>query len=295
MFEFPHKYLAFYTLRFKKAGERESFNETYIMNPDWISESPADRFGKFAIFSAELLIDIDKAEKFFLKALQKDPKNHFWLGNYAVFLHYYKKDILKAKRFYELSLLFSKKDTFLLLNYAFLNVNQLQNFDKAENLFKQAIDDKYENPNAYGSYALFLYKIRNNYSEALKNIKIALKNDPVNPYWLLLYAALLLIFGKNVEAERVINHLFGQRLRDKSILIDLWFLRYCFFSQWLDTAKREIYSLIEQKITTNFLDYETLRDLAIKRGHPDPKELQEITKYIIKSFEREESEHENKE
>ncbi len=281
MFNNQHSFLGFYTLKVRSRSNPNSYDETYIMNPYFWNQGLNDRLGQFAIFMAEMANDYQKAEKYFLKAIEKDPNNYFWLGNFAVFLHYYKKDYTKALYYYEKSLKYNPEDSFLLINYAHLKINFLNDINSGEELLKKAIKVDRYNSDAYGAYALFLYKIKQDYRSAIGYAFWAYRLDKDNPYWQLLLAQLKIFIKSFDEAEQILDKLYNKvAVTYKSVLLELWYLRYAYFPKWLDTAKREILSLLKEEVAIEIINIEANLSIAIKT-HPDPTELHKISLLIM--------------
>ena len=103
--------------------------------------------GNYANFLCDIRKDLDKAEKYYKKALEINPKNAHNLGNYADFLNESRKD-----------------------------------YDEAEKYYKKAIEIDPNHANNLGNYAEFLYDIRKEKDEAEVYYKKAMEIDPNNEY-----------------------------------------------------------------------------------------------------------------
>ncbi|MEA3451965.1 MAG: hypothetical protein U9Q83_08710, partial [Bacteroidota bacterium] len=133
--------IGYYSFEYRRIGRNRLFDESFIYSTsDKDKQLSASKYGEFAIFNADLLKNKFQADKYFVKAIKRDPNNSFWLGNYAVFLHFYKKEINLAQRFYIQSLKVFKEDPFLLFNYSILLIFELKKYEKAEKFLKLAIE-----------------------------------------------------------------------------------------------------------------------------------------------------------
>lgn len=277
--------VVYLTFIYKKIGKnRPIIDESVIFhNNQKKNNSLQNSLGDFAIFNADIIKDYNAAESFFISSIEKNPYNPYWLGNYAAFLHYYKKNYKLAKKFYIRSLKIHPKDSFILYNYAILEIFEFKNYDNAEKLLRKAIRKK-DNRNKYLlSYANFLFKIRKDFEAAEKIIHKIFINNPNNPIVLCCFAQLKLYQGNLQDARELIDRAFANNPPEE-IELELWFYRYCHFSDWQTKAELEIETFLKKDVRTFGWGYQQNVIMAIFKGHSNPYKLETFANQISGNF-----------
>jgi len=107
-----------------------------------------------------------------------NPTNANILGNYALFLKNIRQDYDRAEEIYEQALEADPNNTDNLDFYAFFLTTIRHNHDRAEEIYKQALKADPNNTTNLGNYAVFLTEIRHNYDRAEEIYKQAIEADP---------------------------------------------------------------------------------------------------------------------
>lgn len=280
--KYENKKVGYYAFIFKQLGQKHILDESFIYATSAEKNSLSSaKMGEFAIFNADLLKNYEKAEKYFLLAIQKEPKNSFWIGNYAIFLHYYKENYKLAEKFYQRSLKFFREDGFILYNYALLLLFHKKDFNNAEILLKKAI--KYE-PDIYKfqcTLAGFYFKIRKDYVQAKKICEKL--NSTNNPQFKTVFAQLLIYMKDFKSAEKLIDDAFSQNPPDE-IKLELWFYRFAHYENWFEKAEFEINKLLKNDVKSLAWGLQKNVVIALFSGHPYAEKLEYFAKEIIGPF-----------
>lgn len=275
-----NKKVGYYAFAFKQLGRKDILNESFIFNTSFGSEKLSQRkIGEFAIFTADLLKNNIKAEKYFLQAIERNPSNSFWIGNYAIFLHFYKKEYKFAEQYYKKSLKYYDEDTFLKFNYIQLLIIHLQKYEEAEKLFKEILADEPENLKFKSAYASFLFKIKKEFSQAEKLCKEIIDSNNTNPTCFATFAQLKILKGEPKAAEKLIDKAFFLNPSD-DLLLELWFYLYAHFEKRRIPAEQEMKKLLKNKVKSFVWGLQQNVVIAIFSGHPYPQKLEEYAKKI---------------
>jgi Tfp pilus assembly protein PilF len=276
--------IGYYAFVFKRLGKKSILDESFIFSTTIEKNNiSASKYGEFAIFNADLLKDIQKADKFFLKTIKKTPKNAFWLGNYAIFLHYYKKDIKNSEKFYNLSIKYNSKDPFVIYNFAIFELFENNKPAKAEKLFIQAIELDPEYPKYKCTYAGFLFKVKKDFKKAEDLFKEIIDQYPSNPQWYTVYAQLKIYKEQFKDAEKLIDKAFSLDPSD-DIKLQLWFYRYAHFNDYIQKAEFEMNKLLQKGVKTTAWGLQQNVIIAIFSGHKYPEKLENFSKQIISNY-----------
>ena len=114
--------------------------------------------------------DYDKAEEYYQRAVEADPKHANILGNYANFLCDQRKDYDKAEEYYQRAVEADPKHANILGNYANFLCDQRKDDDKAEEYYRRAVEANPKDANNLGNYAVFLKNQRKDYDLSLIHI-----------------------------------------------------------------------------------------------------------------------------
>ncbi len=272
--------IGYYAFEYRHLGKRKLIDESFVFSTtEKENQITASKLGEFAIFNADLLKNTGKADKYFVKAIKKNPKNSFWLGNYAIFLHFYKRDMELAKKFYEISLRINNDDPFLLFNYSILLIFEVKDYHRAEKYLRKAIELDPEYLKYKITYAGFLFKVKKNNKKAEDIFKELLKKNNNNPLILANYAQFK-IFTKNFQkAKEFIDKAFSLNPSD-DIKLELWFYRYAHYPEWEEKAEYEMNKLIKYGIKTSSWGFHQNVVISIFMGHRFPEKLEEYAKTI---------------
>lgn len=160
-------------------------------------------FSDYADFLSDVVKDHDKAEKFYIKAINLEPEDSLRLRDYASFLEEVRKNYKKAEEFYKKAIDADPQNSFALYSYAIFLDEMREDHDKAEKFHKKATDVDPKDAFALNNYAVFLQKKRKDYDKAEKFFREALKVDPGNAFTLNDFANFLLNIREDYdEAEK---------------------------------------------------------------------------------------------
>ncbi len=278
-----NKKLGYYAFIFKRLGQKDLINESFVFSTSFNSNKLSQgKMGEFAIFTADLLKDNDKAEKYFLQALERDNENAYWLGNFAIFLHFYKKDFKKAEIYYKKSIKIYPDDAFVKFNYAHLLLFQKSDYDSVEKILRDILSLEPQNPKYKCAYAAFLFKIRKKFSLAETLCKEVVEKYDKNPYWMSTYAQLKILKGEAKEARKLIQKAFDLNPPDE-LAVELWFYLYAHFEDARLEAELKIQELINKGVKSMVWGLQQNVVVAIFAGHPFPQKLEEYAKVIMGS------------
>ena len=121
----------------------------------------------------------------------RNPTNANLLGSYAFFLKNICQDYDHAEEIYKQAFAIDPNNPNTLGRYASFLTDIRRDHDHAEELYKQALAIDPNNPNTLDSYATFLTTIRHDHNQAEKLYKRAIKIDLNNGYSLCYYANFL--------------------------------------------------------------------------------------------------------
>jgi protein O-mannosyl-transferase len=152
--------------------------EEYYRKAIELDPKSADTLGNNALFLEEIRQDYDQAEQLYLKAIELEPKNAWNIRGYARFLWRIRKDHEKANEYFIKAIEAEPKNAKSLNVFANFLYDTGKDFNKAEELFKQAIELDGKNADYFSSYANFLLYVRKEYDHAEDFIKKAIKLNP---------------------------------------------------------------------------------------------------------------------
>ncbi len=239
--------------------------------------------GTYALFF-HIQKDYDKAEEYYKKALEIDPKYVNVLCNYASFLGEIRKDYDKAEEYYKKALGLDPKYVNVLGNYALFLSEIRKDYDKAEEYYKKALglDPKYVN--VLGNYAQLLNDIRKDYDKAEEYYKKVWEIDPKDATNLGNFAGFLLARGNENGfsiLEKALELAREQSLKDT--LLECLFYQYAHSKDKKLQRKslEEIKILVKkEKIRSPGWNLSDNIERAIKDGHPDLNFVEKLAKVI---------------
>ncbi|MBN2893744.1 MAG: hypothetical protein JXL97_17880 [Bacteroidales bacterium] len=276
-----NKKIGYYAFIFKRLGKPALINESFVFSTSFNSNRLSQgKIGEFAIFTADLLKDYDKAEKYFLQAIERDPENAFWIGNYAIFIHFYKKDFNLAEEYYQKSLKLYEDDAFLKFNYAQLVLFYKSDYDLVEKLMKEVLMLEPNNSKFKCSYAAFLFKVRKKFAQAEKLCEEVISKNDKNPSWFATYAQLKLLKGEQTEAKKLIDRAFELEPSDE-LSLELWFYLYAHYEENREEAEAKIIEHLSKGIKSFVWGLQQNVVVAIFSGHPESHKLEEYAKQIM--------------
>ena len=168
-----------YQLKADKASSGDEKEEVYLEGMEAYPLS-SELVGNYAYFLTYSKKDYDKAEKYFVKAIELDSDNVNSQANYALFLTNKRIDYNKAEKHYLITIEIDSNSVEAQIIYAqFLSDNK-NDYDKAEKYFRKAINQDPSNAPAQGYYANFLTHIKGDHDKAEILYLNALKTDPSN-------------------------------------------------------------------------------------------------------------------
>lgn len=163
--------------------------------PD-IPMTDANRVGYYAV-ELQNNEEYKRAEIYFQKAIEMNPKNLQNLTNYISFLHTIKNDYEGAETYYQKALEAEPNNADYLSNYAFFLENIKQDYKGAEDYYLKALESKSDNTHHLRNYAFFLENIKKDYEGADAHYRKAIEAEPNNADYLSNYA----FFLENVKKD----------------------------------------------------------------------------------------------
>jgi tetratricopeptide (TPR) repeat protein len=174
---------------------------------------------------------IDEAEQMYLRAIELDPANPLALCNYAVLAWKHREDLALADTLYSRAIAiepvhpYSPHFGHFISDYATFATSALQDHEKAEALFKRAIEADPHRTLTLSNYAHFLKTVRNDESASGALYRRASELDPNNLEILERYANHLETIGDYITQEDVLDQMLGvDALNPRSISLYAIFL-----------------------------------------------------------------------
>lgn len=121
---------------------------------------------RYAQFLEQERADYDKAERYYERALEANPKEPSVLVPYADFLNRKRNDSDKAEKYFTRAIEIDPNNHPALTSYAHLLHKAGRDLDKAEELYARAIKAEPKDPYALERFAEFLRDIRGDYEKA---------------------------------------------------------------------------------------------------------------------------------
>jgi len=231
---------------------------------------------------ANLLTDLnryDEAEIYYKKAFKLNPHHSNSIGNYARLL--YKTDRNnEAEIYYQKALEVDPKHTNNCINYAAL-LQKLDRDNEAEIYYQKALELNAHNVNFYGNYAILLQKL-NKDNEAKKYYQKSLDIAPNNSIMNGNYAQFLLLQDEREKARQYIDNAFNSKDKENDLLLELWFYRLAHYSEYFDTAQKELDKLLDKGYKSIGWDFSKNIERAKKERHKNIKLLEEYANKITK-------------
>ncbi|OIR24953.1 tetratricopeptide repeat protein [Bathymodiolus thermophilus thioautotrophic gill symbiont] len=234
----------------------------------------------YAIFLSNIRHDHDKAEIHYKRALKFDSNHVDTNGSYAIFLSNIRNNHDKAEIHYKRALKFDSNHVNANGSYAVFLSNIRNNHDKAEIHYKRALEFNSNNVNINGNYAAFLTHIRKDYNQAERYYMEVLKFDSNNANANGNYAQLLLIQGKNPQAEAYLNKAFEFADNHKDLLAELWFYRLAHYPAYRSEAIKRLDDLLADGAKSRGWDFSENIKQAEKQGFESIELLQEYADKI---------------
>ncbi len=181
----------------------------------------------------------DRAEAFYVGAIESYPRNAAILGNYAIFLSKVRKDS-----------------------------------DRAEEFYKRAIEADPKHANNLGNYAVFLSKVRKDSDRAEEFFRRAIEADPKDANSLANFCGFLYARGDLYEAAGIWSRAHSTALETSSVknLLELWF--YAFANGPAETRRMavvELKQLLTSGVRSAGWDLTLNVSRAEETGHPESK------------------------
>ncbi|MBP6811800.1 MAG: tetratricopeptide repeat protein, partial [Saprospiraceae bacterium] len=167
--------------------------------PD-IPMTDANRVGYYAV-ELQNNGEYKRAEQYFQKAIEMNPKNADHLSNYALYLHESKKDYESAEVFYKKTLDTDPNLAMVLGNYANFLGDIRKDYESAEAYYRKAIEIDPNLALHLGNFATFLLDIKKDFEGAEAYYRKSLELDPNDAYHLGNYASFLQIKKDYVGSE----------------------------------------------------------------------------------------------
>ena len=234
-------------------------------------------WNEFTHFLHSTKKDYEGLDSYYLKALETAPNNVISNGNYALFLKDIKKDYQKADIFFLKALSIEPNAADFNGNYAQFLKDIKKDYQKADIFFLKALSIKSDDANNNSNYAVFLKDIKKDYVKAENYLLKALSIQSENANFNGNYAMVLFLIDKRVKAISYLDKAFhlNQGKRNE-VLLELWFYRYAHCLEIIEKSEKEIETLLNEGIRSEFWNLKANVDKAIKDGHPNPEKLKEF-------------------
>jgi tetratricopeptide (TPR) repeat protein/cellulose biosynthesis protein BcsQ len=187
----------------------------------------ANNLMDYANFLSAVRKDHDKAADLYKHAVRADPNANV-LRNYANFLSDIRKDHDTAETFFKRAIEANPTHAYNLGDYAIFLSKIRGNYDKAEEFYKRAIEADTKHVRALGNYAVFLSDIREDPDKAEEFHKRTIAADPQNALALAIYAVFLSdVRGQHEKAEEFYKRAIEMEPQNANALIS-----YAIFLLW---------------------------------------------------------------
>ena len=153
--------------------------------------------------------NLDLADVFYRKAVEKEPQNVKNLGDYGDFLEKQRGDMDAAESYYKRAIDADPKDAKSLNSYATFLACQRGDLNAAESHFKRAVEADPKNENVLFDYAIFLQRDRGDLDTAESYYKQLIEADPTRSGSLCNYGQILAVRGRMNEAEEKLRTAFN--------------------------------------------------------------------------------------
>lgn len=235
----------------------------------------------FTYFLQFVKKDYSDLEEYYRKALSIDPNNENNNGNYAIFLHTIKKDYNNADRQYLKSL--SKYPENAVLNGDYANFLDLIKGDyvNAEKYYQIALSIDPESPNVNGNYAVLLKNYKKDFKEAERYFLRSLAFDPESANKNGNYGQFLLEMNRAIEAQPYLEKALLLNMGKRNDLaLELAFYQYALDFDSINESEKVLDELLKEEISSIGWIFDGIISIAIKKGHPNPKGLEEFSRRI---------------
>ncbi len=277
-----NRQISYFTMVFKQIGERPFVNEKFVFDTKNYQKDSyfLHKMAEFAVFSAEMLQEVEQAEQFFRESVRKDPKDYIGLGNYAIFLHYYKRDIKKAIHFYEKCHRESSGDLFFTYNYVLALLFCDKDYQTIDKLTKKLLFSDSLRLVYWNLYAIVLFKKKREFEKAERILKFLINKEAKDPRWFLAYAELKILLGNYEEAANMLNHALTLDTIEE-LQLEMWFIAYAFLKEKRETAQENIEDLLSKGYRAYMVGMQEYIKLAIENEHDSPEVLISLYKQIV--------------
>jgi tetratricopeptide (TPR) repeat protein len=197
----------------------------------------------YALFLDDVRQDFDRAEAFYKRAIEADPKYANALGGYAHFLQYDRRDADRAEEFYKRAIEADPKHANNLTNYAAFLRDVRREFDRAEEFYNKALGADAKNAYAIGGLGNILMFARHDHARGEEYLRRAVESEPRTADHQANLAQALLANGKIEEGMTLLREAMALLPAEKSVVgVELAFYGYCHGppaerEQWLRRLK----------------------------------------------------------
>jgi len=164
-------------LEVDKEIDVEIKNKLYLDGLNKFKDSH-ELLGNYANFLTDIRKEHDKAEEYYLKALESEPKKASYNNNYAIFLKNIRKEHDKAEEYYLKALEGEPNNANYNSNYANFLKNIKKDYDKTEEYYLKILESEPNNAGYNNNYANFLTDIRKEHDKAEEYYLKALESEP---------------------------------------------------------------------------------------------------------------------
>ncbi len=229
--------------------------------------------------------ELDKAEAVYEDLVKAVPE-FIAFQSFAGFLLDIRHDYQKARKVAEMALDIDRSSVETLLLYAKILAN-LSLVEDAEKIYQDAMYLKPEDQSPIARYADFLRDTKKDFRKSEELFRKLVAEDDEPEVWQVNLAQVMLLQGKEEEADRVIQAVLFQKNAPVTthVLCLIWFLRLAYFPEWYKRSIEELKQTLRAgaRWTTKNFDadiaaavrnrhpyLESVKDLAAKINNPDP-------------------------
>jgi Tfp pilus assembly protein PilF len=236
--------------------------------------------GNYAVFLRQVRKDPDRAEEFFKRALELDPKRPIVLGNYANLLLSARRDPDLAEDYYKRALELEPNNPGQVGNYANLLADYRDDTALAEEHYERALQLDPDHAVNLSNYATFLVDVRGDYERAERYFRHALEVTPDGANLLGNYGRLLLETGRDEEAWRVVGQALEGAKEDSLRVEALFYILALGGEKEAADALGKLIELIERGARSFGWDFSRIIDRAREAGREDVEWLEVLADVI---------------
>jgi Tfp pilus assembly protein PilF len=235
----------------------------------------------YGLFMSCVRGDYDRADESYRRAVKADPHDASSLAGYAFFLHTARKDCDQADELYRRAIEADPSYANGLVFYAFFLKSIRGDCDWANQFYKRATEANPDLATFLDNAALFLDSVHRDRDLVDEFYRFVLDANPKSPESLANYAGFLLARGRPAEGFLKLGNAL-QAEPSKALQLECWFYQYAHLPDVgrRETALDQMKTLLLRGIRLPGRDLSRNVERAIVDGHPLPIFLRKLAQVI---------------